>query len=182
MVAEKESPSSVDPQIKKIKIILIWYRVLVLITLPVYALIGWLRLAETLKYWDYLLELNIWPRPLYFAFTGAMLGSCFTIAWILIILNLKMGAVFGRVLGWVFLLWFWVDRIWLSLKEAFYNQLFIALLITAFTLIWIFLTFTNCCHDCKWRQLMSQKLEQEVKFYLLDPASFENKLISSGAA
>ena len=139
MVAENESPSTVNPRINNIKIIRIWYRVITIIILPIYALVGWLRLAEALKYWDYLLELNIWPRPLYFAFTGAMLGTCFTIAWILLILNLNIGPVFGRVLGWVFLVWFWVDRIWFSLKEAFYNQLFIALLITVITLIWIFL-------------------------------------------
>ena len=45
--------------------------------LPIYALIGWLRLYEALNYWDYLIELNIWPRPLYFAITGAVIGARF---------------------------------------------------------------------------------------------------------
>jgi hypothetical protein len=137
MATEKEIPFSEDRQTKKI--IRIWFRIIALILIPVYALLGWLRLAEALKYWDYLLELNIWPRPLYFAITGMLLGVCFTIAWILLLLNLKIGIVIGKTIGWIFLAWFWVDRIWLSLKEAFYDQLFIALLITAITLIWIYL-------------------------------------------
>ena len=107
--------------------------------LPIYALIGWLRLHESLNYWDYLIELNIWPRPLYFAVTGGLLGLGFTLAWIFLLLKLKSSARFNRILGMIFLIWFWADRIWLSLREAFFNQLFIAFLITAITLGWMFL-------------------------------------------
>jgi hypothetical protein len=136
MIAEKEVPSSED---KIIKLSGIWFRIITLCLLPGYALIGWLRFAEALKYWDYLIELNIWPRSLYFAITGALIGAGFTLAWIFLLFIKKIGILFSRVLGWVFLVWFWVDRIWFSLREAFYNQFFMAFFITAITLAWIFL-------------------------------------------
>jgi hypothetical protein len=96
-------------------------------------------LAEALRYWDYLIELNIWPRPLYFAITGALLGAGFTLAWVFLLFKPKISGFFSRILGGIFLLWFWTDRIWLSLREAFFNQLLIALFITAVTLVWMFL-------------------------------------------
>lgn len=116
-----------------------WRRVILLCLLPLYALIGWLRLYEALNYWGYLLELNIWPRPLYFAITGALLGAGFTLAWIFLFLNWKASGLFNRILGVVFLAWFWFDRVWFSLREAFYNQLLTAFFITAITLSWMFL-------------------------------------------
>jgi len=117
----------------------LWRRIFLLCLLPVYALVGWLRLYESINHWGYLLELNIWPRPLYFAVTGGLLGLCFTLGWIFLLLKLKASAHYNRILGVIFLVWFWADRIWLSLREAFFNQLFIALFITAVTLGWMFL-------------------------------------------
>jgi hypothetical protein len=116
-----------------------WRRIISLCLLPGYALIGWLRLAEVLNNWDYLLELNIWPRPLYFAITGTLIGAGFTLALVFLLLKCKFGGRFNRILGGVFLVWFWADRIWFSLRDAFFNQLFVAFLITAITLIWMFL-------------------------------------------
>jgi hypothetical protein len=116
-----------------------WRRIISLCLLPGYALIGWLRLAEALHNWDYLLDLNIWPRPLYFAISGALIGAGFTAVWAILLLKLRFSVRFSRFHGGIFLVWFWVDRIWLSLRDAFFNQLFVAFLITAITLIWMFL-------------------------------------------
>ena len=80
-----------------------WRRILLLCLLPIYALIGWLRLHEAINYWDYLIELNIWPRPLYFAITGGLLGLGFTLAWVFLLLKLKISARFNRILGVIFL-------------------------------------------------------------------------------
>ena len=122
---------------------------LLLSLLPVYALIGWLRLSEALRFQGYLLELNLWPRPLYFAVTGAVLGAAFTLAWFLLLIKFKWSGRFNRLLGFVFLLWFWFDRIWFSLREAFFNQLFVAFLITAITLGWMFLLVQRTDHPRK---------------------------------
>jgi membrane glycosyltransferase len=116
-----------------------WRRIILLCLLPLYALIGWLRFHEALNYWGYLTELNVWPRPLYFAITGAVLGAGFTLGWVFLLLKLKASTIYNRLLGLVFLLWFWVDRIWLSLRAAFFNQLLVAFFITAITLGWLFL-------------------------------------------
>ena len=127
-----------SPETLNNKQIGLWRRIISLCLLPGYALIGWMRLVEALRFWDYLLELNIWPRPLYFAVTGAAIGASFTLAWVFLLLKLKVSGFFSRVLGGVFLLWFWIDRIWFSMREAFFNQLLIAFLITTVTLAWTF--------------------------------------------
>jgi hypothetical protein len=116
-----------------------WRRIFLLCLLPVYALVGWLRLYESINYWGYLIELNIWPRPLYFAVTGGLLGLGFTLGWFFLLLKFQASARYNRTLGVIFLVWFWADRIWLSLREAFFNQLFIAFFITTLTLCWMFL-------------------------------------------
>jgi len=100
---------------------------------------GWLRLHGALTFQDYFTTLNIWPRPIYLAISGGMIGVSFTLAVLLILFNCRYANKYARWLAIVFLMWFWVDRIWLSVREAFYNQLEIGLLITLGTIFWAFI-------------------------------------------
>jgi len=100
---------------------------------------GWLRLHGALTFQDYFTTLNIWPRPIYLAISGGMIGVSFTLAVLLILFNCRYANKYARWLAIVFLTWFWVDRIWLSVREAFFNQLEIGLLITLVTLFWAFI-------------------------------------------
>ncbi|MBM3136591.1 MAG: hypothetical protein FJZ98_00200 [Chloroflexi bacterium] len=112
----------------------------ILIAIPaVYALVGWLRLDGALTYREYFATLNLWPRPIYFAITGGLIGVTFSLAAFLWLLHWRYAAVYTRWLAIVFLIWFWVDRIWLSVREAFFHQLETGILITLITIVWVFI-------------------------------------------
>lgn len=115
----------------------LWRRVVSFFLLPCYGLVGWLRLAGSIQLWDYFVELNLWPRPLYIALSGGIIGMCFTLAWLFLLFRVRFGWIFNRIIGIFFLLWFWVDRIWLSTRAAFFNQLVIAFFITGITVLWV---------------------------------------------
>lgn len=115
-----------------------WRRTILIALLGIYALMGLLRLRGALTFQDYFITLNIWPRPIYLAITGGMIGFAFTLAVFLLLFNWRYAYKYARWLAVVFLLWFWADRIWLSMREAFFNQLEIGLLITLVTFIWAF--------------------------------------------
>lgn len=111
-------------------------RAILIAILALYALVGWLRLRESLLFWDYLLALDFRPRPLYLALSGGILGLLFSLAAIFYVFRVWFAPRFSRWLGFVFLAWFWTDRVWLSTREAFFNQLEIGVLIILFTLFW----------------------------------------------
>jgi hypothetical protein len=115
-----------------------WRRTILIGMLGIYALMGWLRLCGALTFQDYFTTLNIWPRPIYLAISGGMIGVTFSLAVFFLLFNRRYAYKYARWLAVVFLLWFWADRIWLSVREAFFNQLEIGLLITLVTLIWAF--------------------------------------------
>jgi hypothetical protein len=116
-----------------------WRRTILIGMLGFYALIGWLRLRGALTFQDYFTTLNIWPRPIYLAISGGMIGVTFTLAVFFLFFNWRYAYKYARWLAVVFLLWFWADRIWLSVREAFFNQLEVGLLITLVTLFWAFI-------------------------------------------
>ena len=41
---------------------------------------GWLRVAETIKVYNYLIQLGLIPHPLYFVISGGLIGTFFLIA------------------------------------------------------------------------------------------------------
>jgi hypothetical protein len=116
-----------------------WRKNILIALLGTYALMGWLRLHGAMTYRDYFTTLNLWPRPIYLALSGGMIGFAFTLAAFLLLYKWRTAALYSRWLAIAFLLWFWVDRIWLSLREAFFNQLETAILITLVTLFWGFI-------------------------------------------
>ena len=104
--------------------------------LVAYALMGWLRLRGALLYRNYFDSINLRPNPFYLAISGGAIGFLFSLAIILLLLKTRIGSRFGRWLAGSFLIWFWFDRVWLSTREAFFNQLEVSLLITTATLFW----------------------------------------------
>jgi hypothetical protein len=115
-----------------------WRRALAVFGLFWYALLGWLRLYETLVYRDYLTKLNIWPRPAYILASGAVIGTTFTMAIILVLLKARFAPAYVRWLGGVFLAWLWFDHIWFSTPAAFFSQVLVLSLITGATLLIMF--------------------------------------------
>jgi predicted nucleic acid-binding Zn ribbon protein len=106
--------------------------------LTAYALMGWLRLQGALTYREYFESIDFRPGSVYLAITGGAIGFLFSMAIILLVINSRIGVRFSRWLASIFIIWFWIDRIWLSTREAFFNQLGISLLVTTATLFWAF--------------------------------------------
>lgn len=116
-----------------------WRHRLSLLMAAVYALMGWLRLQQAVQFWTILKDLDIWPRPLYFAISGGAIGIGFTIAFLLMLGKKRFTCYYIRILSASFLIWFWIDRILYSTYSAFFMQLPISLLITASTILLAFI-------------------------------------------
>ena len=78
-----------------------------------YALIGWLRLQQTLVYWYYLLELNLWPHPIYLAISGGAIGFGYSLALFFHFLKFQYKALYIRFIGILLIFLLWIDRIWI---------------------------------------------------------------------
>ena len=103
-----------------------------------YALMGWLRLYNYIRFWDYMQELGIWPSPLYLALSGGLIGLAFSAALVVFGLGLKVHVQLVRLVGLVFLLWLWLDRILLSDRQTF---IFLLPVTVTITLLTVFLMF-----------------------------------------
>lgn len=99
-----------------------------------YALVGWLRLQQTLLYWYYFLKLGLWPHPLYFAVSGCMIGSGYSLALIFHCVRFKYTAQTIRFLGILLIIWLWIDRIWIGIRDTFISLLPITIIITSCTI------------------------------------------------
>jgi len=132
MIPGREKPS-IEGRLRR-------WRKRILIAMPAaYAFVGWLRLHGALTYREYFTTLNLWPRPIYLAITGGMIGITFSAVVLLWLFHWRYAALFTRWLAAAFLLWFWIDRIWLSVQEAFFHQLETGLLVTLATILWAFI-------------------------------------------
>ncbi len=120
-----------------------WRRITAVICLCAYALAGWLRLRETLVYWAYLLDLKIWPSPLYILLSGAGIGLSFSLGALFAALRLRFAPLYTRISGILFLLWLWCDHIFLGTREAFFDQVFMLTIISLLTLLVVFILVRN---------------------------------------
>ena len=110
-------------------------RILAVLCLAPYALLGWLRFSQGLVYRDYLSELKIWPGPQYIIFSGLAIGIGFSLLIMVLLLRSRFAPPFTRIVCMLFLGWLWVDHIWLGTREAFHYQLAVNGLISAVTLL-----------------------------------------------
>jgi hypothetical protein len=58
-----------------------WRRTFLLILLAAISIFGWLRVSESIKAYNYLLQLGLKPHPLYFVISGGLTGILFLIAF-----------------------------------------------------------------------------------------------------
>jgi hypothetical protein len=102
--------------------------------LAVFTLVGWLRFQQALRYWYYLIEIKLWPHPLYFAASGGLIGLGYGLALLFHLLRFRYISLYIRVLTALFLIWLWIDRIWIVTRESFLPLLPITILITVCTI------------------------------------------------
>ena len=110
-------------------------RILAVVCLAPYALLGWLRFSQGLAYRDYLSELKIWPGPQYVIFSGLAIGIGFSLLILVLLLRVRFAPPLARMLCMLFLGWLWTDHIWLGTREAFHYQLAVNVLVSLVTLL-----------------------------------------------
>lgn len=115
-----------------------WRRAAALVGAGLYALTGWLRLSEALRYHHYLQGIQLQPGPLYLAITGGMQGFLFTIVLLQILFRSATAPLVARISNLLYLTWMWADRIWIGTREAFYFYLTEAVRISILTLLFAF--------------------------------------------
>lgn len=113
----------------------IFRRVLAMLCLAPYALLGWLRLSQGLRYQSYLQSLGLWPGPRYIILSGLAIGAAFSLALLALLLRVRFAPPLARIICMLFLGWLWVDHIWLGTREAFHYQLAVNVLISLATLL-----------------------------------------------
>jgi len=136
----KRAESNQDhPEASKLKIRGRWRRITALSIAFFYALMGWVRLRESIRYYSYLQSIQLYPGPLYIAISGSAAGAVFTAAFFLILFRSRIAPFYARIVSLVYIAWWWADRIWLGRPEAFERQVFLTTLVTLVTLIFAFI-------------------------------------------
>lgn len=102
----------------------------------VLALLGGLRLWQSLSLWPYLLEVNVQPGPLYLALTGAAQLLAAFLALAAYLSRWKHAGLAVRLLAGLWLLGFWIDRVWVAVSPAArVNDVFVAVFLAAWLLL-----------------------------------------------
>ena len=115
-----------------------WRRITALSISFLYALMGWLRLRESLRYFYYLRSIQLYPGPTYLAVSGGTAGALFTAAFFLILFQSRITPDYVRIVSLIYIAWWWADRIWLGRPESFERQVFLITLVTLLTLFFAF--------------------------------------------
>lgn len=93
-----------------------WWSALIL-AIP--AISGWMRFQQALRHWYYLIDLNIWPHPIYIAVSGGLIGIGYSLALIFHFAKMRFTSTYVRFLGITLLIWLWIDRIFIGIRESF---------------------------------------------------------------
>ena len=93
-----------------------WVRFLALIFLFL-SLLGWLRLEQALLNQRLLAQLGAWPGPVYIALGGAVWGLAGLPAALGLWGRRAWSGIAARLAALVFLLTYWIDRLWFSAER-----------------------------------------------------------------
>lgn len=87
------------------------------------ATIGWMRFQQALRHWYYLINLGVWPPPLYQAVSGGLIGISFSLGLIFHILKRPFTISYLRVINALLFVWLWIDRIFIAIRDYFLLRL-----------------------------------------------------------
>jgi hypothetical protein len=79
---------------------------------------GWLRMQQSIIDWQYLVEINLQPGPLYLMLTGGMIGLLSIVAAMSVWLRKRWGFVFARIIIIIWQAWNWADRLWIARSDT----------------------------------------------------------------
>jgi hypothetical protein len=102
----------------------------------VLALLGGLRVWQSLALQDYLVEVGVQPGPLYLTLSGAAQTLVAGLALAAFLSRWRRGGLAVRLLAALWVLGFWIDRIWVASSPAVrVNDAFVAVFLAAWLLI-----------------------------------------------
>jgi hypothetical protein len=87
------------------------------------ATIGWMRFQQALRHWYYLINLGVWPPPVYQAVSGGLIGISFSLGLIFHILKRPFTISYLRVINALLFVWLWIDRIFIAIRDYFLLRL-----------------------------------------------------------
>ena len=93
-----------------------WFRrqILAALLMIFLSFMGWLRLAESIRLWKTLIEINLNPAPMYLAITGGLIGVLSLISAISLLLRIKWSIFFSRFWVILFAIWLFFDHLLFS--------------------------------------------------------------------
>ena len=130
-----------EPQRKPLKIRKKDRRIarVIAIILVVIATIGWMRFQQALRHWYYLINLGVWPPPIYQAVSGGMIGITHSLGLIFHLSKRPFTAAYLRIINVLLLIWLWIDRIFFTIRDYFMlllaGTIFISILLVCFDVL-----------------------------------------------
>lgn len=95
---------------------------LIIISMAVIAIMGWLRVYQSLYQWEWLLKYEVFPGPWYSLITGILIGLLATIGVVAGWIRLRWSALYIQVSLVVLSLGWWLDYLLFSKSSiAFFN-------------------------------------------------------------
>lgn len=95
---------------------------LIIISMAVIAIMGWLRVYQSLYQWKWLLKYEVFPGPWYSLITGILIGLLATIGVVAGWIRLRWSALYIQVSLVVLSLGWWLDYLLFSKSSiAFFN-------------------------------------------------------------
>jgi uncharacterized membrane protein len=95
-----------------------WRRTLLLILLAAISIFSGLRAAESIKAYNYLIQLGLNPHPLYFVISGGLIGLLFLIAFSARITKLAWSRRFIHFCAIFLGLLFIIEEVFISINKA----------------------------------------------------------------
>ncbi len=109
-------------------------KVLVFLLVAV-SVFGWLRLQQALVYWNTFNWLEVSVPPLYLAISGGVFGLGLLVAAIWLWYGLPGYHLLTGSVVVLFMVWYWLDRLLLTISPAAQANLVFALVLTAFLVV-----------------------------------------------
>jgi uncharacterized membrane protein len=104
----------------------------------VLSLFGWLRMQQAISNWGFLIQLKVYPGPLYQALGGILWGVLGLSAAVSLWFCLSWSVIFTEASALVFSASYWFDRLALSRSTGSQTNLYFAIGLTIGALIYTF--------------------------------------------
>jgi len=133
----------------KRKILIHWTAAFLSITI---AIIGWMRFQQALRHWYYLIDLGVWPPPIYQAITGGLLGITHSLGLIFHFTKRAFTPAYLRIVNALIFIWLWIDRIFIGIRDYFLQFLAGTIVMSLCLLFFDFFVYRNITYAHKMRE------------------------------